>query len=887
MQEQSAKLNDSSLPVRKANAPEYPSMGNRLAIRPSSVLLWAALASSAALVGCGGGGSSSGGSMSDFSLEVAPASITVVPGGAAQTLTVGVSPENGFNGSVAITVGSLPAGVTATPMTLSITPGSLMQISITASSAAVAGTASVALTGTSGTLTHNASSSLTVASPLPPTSPDFSLEVAPASITVVPGGVAQTLTVGVSPVNGFNETVAVTLGSLPAGVTATPMSLSVMPGSLMQISISASSTAVAGTASIALTGTSGTLTHNASSSLTIAPPPPPMTTASLSGTSFNFGSNLVNHTLTQTVVVVTNTGANTLSLSPTLSGDPSYSIVSSGSCGIQLAATVSCNIVLNYDPTTASAPTTQNAVLNLGFGNVPAGTPQTVAITGTSAVLPAGQVTATNNPQVALYTMTLPFPGSVTVNFGTTTSYGFSTWTQSTDTAGGQVSIFVAGMLATTTYHMQASVEFSNGITATDTDHTFTTKAVPTNMLLNVTAAATPGMTPQPGLELLNPLGGKPTGVVVTDLSGNTLWTYANPGSATLNFIDGVKMLPDGNLLMTIGANSSTPLAGPLPPGTFNEMREVNLAGDTVREISIDDLNTELAAATCAECNVTLQTFHHDVLPLPNGHWLVFANTIKALSSTSTPPLTNAPAQNVLGDVIVDLDQNLQPVWAWNEFNHLDPNRHPYMFPDWTHTNALIYSPDDGNILVSMRHQNWVIKVDYADGAGTGNVIWRLGEGGDFALQGGTDPTDWEYAQHGPSFFSPNTTGVFSLGLMDNGDDRIFPASVRCGSTGAPPCLYSTIPVFQIDETAKTAKLTFHQILPTNLYNFFGGNAEQLANGNVEYDLCGVGGVIGAGSYVYEVTQTSSPQTVWSMRTTGTNLYRAFRIPSLYPGVQW
>ena len=212
--------------------------------------------------------------------------------------------------------------------------------------------------------------------------------------------------------------------------------------------------------------------------------------------------------------------------------------------------------------------------------------------------------------------------------------------------------------------------------------------------------------------------------------------------------------------------------------------------------------------------------------------------------------------------MIVDLDQNLQPVWAWNEFNHLDPNRHPYMFPDWTHTNALIYSPDDGNILVSMRHQNWVIKVDYADGAGTGNVIWRLGEGGDFVLQGGTDPTDWEYAQHGPSFFSPNTTGVFSLGLMDNGDDRIFPASVRCGNTGAPPCLYSTIPVFQIDETAKTAKLTFHQILPTNLYNFFGGNAEQLANGNVEYDLCGVGGVIGAGSYVYEVTQTSSPQTV-------------------------
>lgn len=48
---------------------------------------------------------------------------------------------------------------------------------------------------------------------------------------------------------------------------------------------------------------------------------------------------------------------------------------------------------------------------------------------------------------------------------------------------------------------------------------------------------------------------------------------------------------------------------------------------------------------------------------------------------------------------------------------------------------------------------------------------------------------------------------------MDNGDDRIFPAGVTCGSSGAPPCLYSTVPVWQIDQSAKTATLTFHQIL--------------------------------------------------------------------------
>jgi hypothetical protein len=84
-----------------------------------------------------------------------------------------------------------------------------------------------------------------------------------------------------------------------------------------------------------------------------------------------------------------------------------------------------------------------------------------------------------------------------------------------------------------------------------------------------------------------------------------------------------------------------------------------------------------------------------------------------------------------------------------------------------------------------------------------------------------------------------------------------------------------------------TATLTFHQIVPDSLYNAWGGNAQQLANGNIEYDLCGVGAPTYPNSYVYEVTQDAARQTVWSMVSTGTNFYRAFRTPSLYPGVQW
>jgi arylsulfate sulfotransferase len=151
------------------------------------------------------------------------------------------------------------------------------------------------------------------------------------------------------------------------------------------------------------------------------------------------------------------------------------------------------------------------------------------------------------------------------------------------------------------------------------------------------------------------------------------------------------------------------------------------------------------------------------------------------------------------------------PDWVWNSFDHLDINRHPFLFPDWTHSNVLLYSADDHNVLLSVRHQNWIIKIDFEDGKGSGNILWRLGEGGDFSLNGGIDPTDWFYAQHGPNFFSTNTTGVFKLGVMDSGGDRQFPTGVICGVGGAAPCLYSTALVLQVDEAAKTAtwKLIF------------------------------------------------------------------------------
>lgn len=512
---------------------------------------------------------------------------------------------------------------------------------------------------------------------------------------------------------------------------------------------------------------------------------------------------------------------------------------------------------------TYTAPTTSTGVI----ANVSAQSGKRSA-TASVAVIPAGQVTTTNNPQVAEYTIAPPVGGSVMIQFSADTSFHFTTSMQPASGNDTPVSILVAGMRASTPYHMRAVVSLSNGAQFTDADHVFTTGAINTALLPQISVSTPSGLTPQPGIELIDVPNANETQAFATDLSGNVIWTYtfaALPGGAILP----IKLLANGHLIVNIDG------------GSLSKLLEIDLAGNTIRELDISTLNQRLAAAGF---NLVAATMHHDVTELPNGHFLLFVNSTKQFTNLPGFPGTTT----VTGDQIIDLDANWNPVWVWNSFDHLDINRHPMGFPDWTHSNAIIYSKDDGNIIVSVRHQNWLLKINYNNGRGDGSIIWHLGEGGDFKLVGGTDPTDWFWAQHGPHFSSTNTTGVFSLAVFDDGNDRQLPA----GTTGGPPqaqCLstitcYSTGEVLQLDETAMTATITFHDF--PNLFSFFGGNAEVLANGNLEYDLCAASP--GGNAVVLEVPQQENPrQVAWQMEIGGDDTYRAFRMPSLYPGVQW
>jgi arylsulfate sulfotransferase len=493
---------------------------------------------------------------------------------------------------------------------------------------------------------------------------------------------------------------------------------------------------------------------------------------------------------------------------------------------------------------------------------------------------PTGSYVATTpNPLVAAYNLPVPSGAQTWVEFGPDTNYGRQT--SQFSTASNMLSILVAGMKPSTLYHMRAHIQFSDGTTWVDQDHTFTTGPLPSSksesgapangpvqevptFQVVTPAAAQPGVTPAPGVELLSltvlPNAPAELQIVATDLQGNVIWFCPQAGSP-------IRLLPNGDYLTIVSSSNLT---------------ELDLACNVVRNVSLAQVNQSLQAngydfTVPNSPSLLFGPFHHDVIALPNGHWIALCEIAKTFDNLTGYPGTTT----VVGDTLVDIDPNGNVVWAWNSFDHLDVNRHPYFgLPDWTHSNAIVYTPD-GNLLLSMRAQSWILKIDYANGNGSGDILWRLGEGGDLTLAGG-DPSQWFYAQHYPNLLAQNGS-LMTLAVYDDGDYRTYSDGAVCGSSSSAPACYSRATIFQVDESTNLATLQW-QYLP-GLYSFWGGSIGVLSNGDVEFDSSEP--FDNSSSQIMEVTPGANPQTVWQMNITGENAYRGYRMPSLYPGVTW
>jgi arylsulfate sulfotransferase len=487
----------------------------------------------------------------------------------------------------------------------------------------------------------------------------------------------------------------------------------------------------------------------------------------------------------------------------------------------------------------------------VGCGVRPSSSPGEVNVASRPQSLPTpGTVSATQHPLVASYSILVPAAGQARVEFGTSASYRRATQTHAVPIGGGTVIMLVAGMRAQTTYHMRARVDLSNGTTLLDSDHTFTTGSLPNATFPTVKVTPAGALPTGAGVDMVSGSGTDVTAAVL-DTDGSVIWYNYDPTLPASSSASPIRQLSNGDYLINYSG----------------DVREVDLAGDIVREVTLGQVDSELASAGYP---FQIANIHHDVIRLDNGHWILLANEAKDFEDLPGYPGTTT----VVGDDLIDLDTNNQIVWVWRAFDHLDVNRHPYLFPDWTHSNAIVYTPD-GNLLLSVRHQSWILKIDYANGAGGGDVLWRLGPGGDFTLSV-SDPAQWFYNQHYPNLLQASGSSQ-QIAMFDNGD-------TRPGSTGQPcttDC-YSRAVIMNIDELARTAQISW-QYTP-GWYSFWGGSIVSLPNGDVEFDSSTVNG---GNSRVIEVTPGPSPQIVWQMDSSNAAFYRAYRIPSLYPGVQW
>jgi arylsulfate sulfotransferase len=175
-----------------------------------------------------------------------------------------------------------------------------------------------------------------------------------------------------------------------------------------------------------------------------------------------------------------------------------------------------------------------------------------------------------------------------------------------------------------------------------------------------------------------------PLTAVVSDLSGNMIWYYPIQPNAPFP----MKLLPNGHMLVNDN----------------NAVQEIDLAGTVLSQVSVADIRQGLTTAGFSF--PTLFALHHDFVKLPNAHLILLVNYSQTF--TDQPGVST-----VLGDALIDWDPRSGPVWTWSTFDHIPLAHAPNGTADWTHANAVVYSPDEGNLSLSMRNQNWIIKINF------------------------------------------------------------------------------------------------------------------------------------------------------------------------------
>jgi hypothetical protein len=200
----------------------------------------------------------------DFGISVSPSTQAVATGQSTSYTTTLIF-SGGFANTVTLSAGPAITGIGYSFNPTSLTPpASGATLTVSAGSAAVAGAYTLTITGTSGSTTHSATVQLIVQ--------DFAVTASRSSISIVRGQSGSCVVTATS-TDGYAGTVTWSVTGLPAGVkfTFSPSSVAVPANgsAFSTLTLSTAPWAAKGTYTLAVTGTSGPISHSTTVSLTI------------------------------------------------------------------------------------------------------------------------------------------------------------------------------------------------------------------------------------------------------------------------------------------------------------------------------------------------------------------------------------------------------------------------------------------------------------------------------------------------------------------------------------------------------------------------------------------------------------------------------------------
>lgn len=273
----------------------------------------------------------------------------------------------------------------------------------------------------------------------------------------------------------------------------------------------------------------------------------------------------------------------------------------------------------------------------------------------------------------------------------------------------------------------------------------------------------------------------------------------------------------------------------------------------------IDELGEVVHHATPEQLGQPV--IHHDLIEMPSGHLLGIGASYREIDYG--PDIGKLW---VAGDTLVEFaftgPTTTEVFWEWDIFDHLDPLRTRSGFEievegpdpstparDWTHANGVVFNPEDNSLLLSLRHQDWILSIDRT----TGDLNWKLGPDGDFELVEGT----WFYHQHSPEWQADGT-----LLLYDNGLSNPDVADADEISRAAR---------YELDFGAMTARRVWEDD-GEPLMSALASDADRLPNGHIlvldSVMLTDINGTPTAPhSRLRELDEQRSPMEIWSIRT--------------------